>query len=66
MTEPEMTPDWQTRALAHAAALRALLIVRDPGPGTAGRMWLDECEETFKLAGVAPGFSARTDLGVRS
>lgn len=50
-----MTVDWQQRALAHAAALRAMLIVKDPGPGTAGHLWLEECEETFKLAGLTPG-----------
>lgn len=58
---PVSTPDWKARALAHATALRAILIVKAPPEGTAGASWLAESEETFQLAGITPGVG----VGVR-
>lgn len=59
---PGPNVDWKQRALAHATALRAMLIVKDPEPGTAGAAWLDEANDTFKLAGITPGVG----IGARS
>lgn len=47
--------NWRARALSHATVVRALLVIKDLEPDSAGAKWLAEAEETFALAGVTPG-----------
>lgn len=53
--EEKKAVDWRARALSHATVVRALLSVKDPEPGTAGAAWLEEANETLKLADVTVG-----------